>query len=153
MPESEPVHLRIPSIGVDSELIDLGLQQDGTLEVPPDGRVAGWYTKAPTPGEIGPAVIAAHVDWNGERGVFYELDELQPGDEVFVERQDGTVALFQVTHVEQHPKDDFPTEAVYGDIDHAGLRLITCGGEFDERARSYEDNVIAFARLVGSRSA
>jgi hypothetical protein len=149
---SEPLRLQVPSIGVDTELMELGLQQDGTMEVPPDGEIAGWYTEAPTPGELGPAVIAAHVDWNGEPGVFYELDELAPGDEVSVARQDDTTAIFVVTKVEQHPKDEFPTDAVYGDIDHAGLRLITCGGDFDERAGSYEDNVIAYARLAESRS-
>lgn len=152
MPESKPARLHVPSIGVDTDLMDLGVQQDGTLEVPPDGEIAGWYTKAPTPGEIGPAVIAAHVDWNGEPGVFYELDKLAPGDEVSVERQDGTTAIFLVTKVEQYPKRKFPSDAVYGNIDHAGLRLITCGGDFDERARSYEDNIVAYARLVKSRS-
>lgn len=148
MPESDPVRLRVPSIGVDTSLMELGLQRDGTMEVPPDGEMAGWYANAPTPGELGPAVIAAHVDWKGEPGTFYELDELAPGDEVWVERQDGTTARFVVTKVEQHPKDAFPTDAVYGDIDHAGLRLITCGGDFDEAARSYRDNIIAYARLA-----
>ncbi|MGH3965672.1 MAG: class F sortase [Pseudonocardiaceae bacterium] len=152
MPESKPVHLHVPSIGVDTDLMDLGLQQDGTLEVPPDGEIAGWYTQAPTPGEIGPAVIAAHVDWNGKPGVFYKLDELAPGDEVSVERQDGTTAIFLVTKVEQYPKREFPSDAVYGNIDHAGLRLITCGGDFDERARSYEDNIVAYAHLVEPRT-
>lgn len=152
MPESDPVRLRVPSIGVDTSLMELGLQRDGTMEVPPDGEIAGWYTKAPTPGELGPAVIAAHVDWKGDPGTCYELDELAPGDGVSVERQDGTTAKFVVTKVEQHPKDAFPTDAVYGDIDHAGLRLITCGGDFDEEARSYRDNIIAYARLADPQS-
>jgi hypothetical protein len=54
-----PVRVRIPAIGVDSALIGLGLQADGTLQVPADGSVAGWFTGAPTPGERGPAVLAA----------------------------------------------------------------------------------------------
>lgn len=70
MSESNPVRLRAPSIGVDTSLMELGLQRDETMEVPPDGEIAGWYTKAPTPGEPGPAVIAAHVDWKGEPGTF-----------------------------------------------------------------------------------
>lgn len=150
LPESPPVRIRIPAIEVDSALIDLGLQPDGTMEVPADGTTAGWYTKAPTPGEKGPAVIAAHVDWNGEPGVFYDLDELRPGDEVSVQRRDGSTALFRIDRVEQYPKTDFPTEAVYGDIDHAGLRLITCGGAFDDQARSYEDNIVVYALLVAA---
>ncbi|MBO0921449.1 class F sortase [Cellulomonas sp. zg-ZUI222] len=148
MAASVPVRLQIPAIGVDSELMRLGLQDDGTLEVPPAGFPAGWYDGAPTPGELGPAVIAGHVDWASGPGVFYELANLAAGDEIRVTRTDGTVPVFQVTAVEEHPKDQFPTDAVYGDIDHAGLRLITCGGEWDRAVRHYEANVVVFAELV-----
>jgi hypothetical protein len=145
-----PVRIRIPAIGVDSALIALGLAADGTLQVPVDGSVAGWFTGSPTPGEHGPSVIAAHVDWNHAPGVFFRLRDLEPGAEVAVDRADGTTARFEVLEVEQYPKDAFPTERVYGDIDHAGLRLITCGGSFDRAARSYRDNVVVYAGLVGS---
>jgi len=148
--ESEPTRIRIPGIDVDSDLIDLGLQADGTMEVPADGSVAGWYTGAPTPGELGPAVIAAHVDWKGEPGVFVELGDLTPGEDVRIERADGVTAVFRVSRVERYAKDRFPTDVVYGDIDHAGLRLITCGGDFDRGALSYVDNVVVYAGLVGS---
>jgi len=147
LPASAPVRVVVPSIGVDSGLLDLGLQADGTLEVPPDGTSAGWYTDAPTPGELGPAVIAAHVDWQGRPGVFHRLRDVRPGEEISVLREDGTTAVFLVTTVEQFAKDEFPTQTVYGDIDHAGLRLITCGGAFDGSARSYVDNVVVFAEF------
>lgn len=150
--ESEPGSIAIPALGVRSELMDLGVQEDGTMEVPPGAYPAGWYTPAPTPGELGPAVIAAHVDWNGKPGVFHDIDELEPGDELRVQRQDGITALFRVERVEQYQKDQFPTDAVYGNIDHAGLRLITCGGEFNQDAGSYLDNVVVYARLAGSSS-
>jgi sortase (surface protein transpeptidase) len=142
----------VPAIEVDSPLIDLGLREDRTLEVPADGTTAGWFTGSPAPGQIGPAVIAAHVDWDHRPGVFFRLRDLERGDEVVVDRQDGSTARFEVLEVEQYPKDAFPTERVYGDIDHAGLRLITCGGEFDRAARSYRDNVVVYAGLVGSAS-
>lgn len=150
MAASTPVRIRIPAIGVDSGLMALGLQADGSLEVPPEGFPAGWYTGAPTPGELGPAIIAGHVDWEGSPGVFFALRELTTGDEVTVAREDGGTALFRVTSVEQFPKGAFPTDAVYADIDHSGLRLITCGGSFDRQARSYSDNIVVFAALVGS---
>jgi hypothetical protein len=147
MAASPPVRLRIPSIGVDSDLMALGLRGDGSLDVPPEGFPAGWYTGAPTPGELGPAIIAGHVDWDGLPGVFYALGDLTPGADVTVEREDGSTAVFRVQSVQQFPKDAFPTEAVYADIDHAGLRLITCGGNFDERAHHYRDNIVVFAEL------
>jgi hypothetical protein len=151
--KSPPVRVQIPVIGVDSALMDLGLLPDRTLQVPPAGFPAGWYTGSPTPGELGPAIIAGHVDWGGHEGVFYRLRELKPGDEVTVARQDGSAALFRVTQVQEYPKDSFPTNLVYGDIDHAGLRLVTCGGGFDRQAHSYDDNIVAFADLVGTRPA
>ncbi|CAN5302834.1 hypothetical protein BH11ACT1_BH11ACT1_22130 [soil metagenome] len=144
---SKPVRLQIAAIGVDSPLMDLGLKADGTMEVPPSGFPAGWYTGAPTPGELGPAVIAGHVDWKGP-GVFYHLRDLKRGDPVLVTREDGSVAAFRVTRVEQFAKDKFPTDLVYGNIDVAGLRLITCGGSWNAQTHHYDDNIIAFADFV-----
>jgi len=143
-----PERLLIPEIGVDSTLMELGLQPDGSLEVPPAGFPAGWFTGAPVPGATGPAVMAGHVDWEGSPGVFYDLRLLEPADEITVTRTDGSSVVFAVTSVEQFDKDAFPTAAVYGDLDHPGLRLITCGGAFDPGQRSYTDNIVVFADLV-----
>ena len=148
MAASVPVRVQIPSIGVDSPLIDLGLQDDGTMQVPAEGFPAGWFTGAPTPGEQGPAVLAGHVDWGGSPGVFWSLRDVAAGDEITVSRADGSTAVFRVTEVGQYSKDAFPTAAVYADLDHAGLRVITCGGEFDHAAHSYRDNTVVFADLV-----
>jgi sortase (surface protein transpeptidase) len=153
MARSAPVRVQIPAIGVDSALMQLGLRADGSLQVPPVGFPAGWYTGAPTPGELGPAILAGHVDWGGKPGVFYHLRDLQPDAEVTVTRQDGSAAVFRVTQVKEYPKDKFPTDVVYGDLDHAGLRLITCGGSFDRQTRNYDDNIVAFADLVATRAA
>ena len=65
-----------------------------------------------------------------------------------MDRADGTTVLFKVTEVEQYPKDEFPTERVYGDTEGAELRLITCGGSFNRTVQSYHDNVIAYATMV-----
>ncbi|SDX74636.1 Sortase family protein [Modestobacter sp. DSM 44400] len=148
LPASDPVQVRIPALGITSRVMHLGLQRDGSMEVPPAAYPVGWYDHSPTPGQLGPAVLAGHVDWNGNPGAFYGLAELLPGDEVVVDRADGTVATFRVDRVEEHAKDEFPADAVYDDIDSAGLRLITCGGSFDEDAGDYRDNVIVFASLV-----
>jgi hypothetical protein len=144
---STPVRLRIPAIGVDSGLMDLGLLPDGSLQVPPSGFPAGWYTGGPTPGELGPAVIAGHIDWHGP-GVFFKLHQLRPGDLVMVRRADGSQPTFRIRRVAQYPKDHFPTTLVYGNLDHPGLRLITCGGSFNNQTGHYRDNIVAFADLV-----
>jgi hypothetical protein len=148
MARSAPTQLRIPAIGVSSELMELGLQDDGSLEVPPDAVPAGWFTGAPTPGELGPAIIAGHVRWNGTPGVFEHLTDLKVDDAIDIAREDGSTAEFRVSRVEHFAKSAFPTEAVYGDIPRAGLRLITCGG-LDPDTNTYEENVVVFAVLVG----
>ncbi|MDN5751411.1 MAG: class F sortase, partial [Pseudonocardia sp.] len=148
--EARPQRLVIPSLDVDAPMMNLGLRDDGSMEVPPDGATVGWYDRSPTPGELGPAVLAAHVDWRGERGVFHRLGELERGDEVRVRRADGATAVFAVRRVEQYPKDEFPSQEVYGDVDGPELRLLTCGGEFDSGARSYRDNIVVYAGMTGT---
>lgn len=146
-PQAEPVAIVIPKIGVANRLVPVGLNPDRSLEVPDDASVAGWYTKAPRPGDRGPAIIAGHNTWKGRSGIFLRLHELGAGDVIQVQFDDGSTRSFTVDRLEQHPKDAFPTRAVYGNTAGPELRVITCGGYFDPEARSHVDNIIAFARL------
>lgn len=151
LPPSRPVRLEIPAIGVDSALQHLGQDADGGLEVPQGPRYdeAAWYRYSPTPGAMGPAVLLGHIDSaaNGP-SVFFRLGELKGGDRIAVAREDGSTAVFTVDAVHRYAKKDFPTEVVYGDIDHAGLRILTCGGAFDRATRHYLDNIVVFASLA-----
>ncbi len=122
----------------------LGLNGDGTLEVPPYDR-AGWYGGGPKPGETGPAVIAAHVDSDTGPAVFYKLKLLRPGDSVTVDYDEGTSVDFVVAGAESYPKSQFPTDRVYGATASPELRLITCGGSFDRRSRTYAENLVISA--------
>ncbi|MGV8848002.1 MAG: class F sortase [Propionibacteriaceae bacterium] len=144
---SAPTLISIPAIAVDSTLVGLGLEKDGSLEVPTEAMTAGWYTGSPIPGLFGPSVIAGHVHWNGVAGVFAHLADLRPGDRVIVTLSDGSTVTFAVDRVATYAKTKFPTELVYGNIEYPGLRLITCGG-YDRAARAYEANVIVFATRV-----
>ncbi|WP_298885360.1 class F sortase [uncultured Serinicoccus sp.] len=148
---SEPVEVRLPSIDVTSPLHPLGLAEDGTLEVPSGDRYheAAWYDGSPTPGELGPTVIEGHVTGaGGVESVFFELGALRPGDTAEVDREDGQTVTYEVYRVDQFAKDAFPTVDVYGPTDVPELRLITCGGEFDEQEQSHEDNTVVYARMV-----
>ncbi len=149
LPASDPVALEIPSIGVkSSNFVDLDVAKDGTLEVPGSADEVGFYTGGPTPGQFGPAVLGAHVDSKKGPGIFYNLGAVQSGDKIHVTRNDKTRVTFVVDKVEVHPKDDFPTEAVYrGDFNKAEIRLVTCGGTFD-RVKHYLDNVVVFGHLA-----
>lgn len=146
--EAEPTRLRIPDIYVDTHFVPLGLQKNGEIEIPKGYEEVGWYTYGPTPGELGPSVVLGHVDSYKGPGVFLFLGQLSPGDSIYVDREDGTTATFRVTTLERYDRDAFPTEKVYGDIDHAGLRLVTCSGEFDQRSQLYDRILVVYAELV-----
>ncbi len=150
MPKSAPARLSIPSLQVSSTLETLGQKKGGAMETPRDPDKAGWYQPGPTPGSQGPAVIAGHVSWNGKPSVFEKISTMKAGDTIEVARQDGKTAKFTVDRVAQYPKNKFPTVEVYKNLDHAGLRLITCGGQYDEGQHYYPDNVVVFASLTGS---
>jgi Sortase domain len=147
-PVAAPVRLTVPAIGVDTALPGIGVDDAGALVPPADPDLAGWFTAGVAPGATGPAVLAGHVDDRSGPAVFYRLEELVPGDLVTVARADGTTVRFAVTRVTSYPKRAFGTAEVYGPTTGPELRLITCGGEFDRSRRSYEDNVVVFARLV-----
>lgn len=145
-----PTTVRIPSIDVEADVIDLGLNPDRTLEVPTDFDQTGWWTGRSVPGEPGPSIVVGHVDSRAGPAVFHRLRELESGDEVEVDRSDGSIARFRITESITVDKDEFPTDRVYGQVEEAALRLITCGGVFDGDARSYESNVVVFAELVST---
>ncbi|MHC1560677.1 class F sortase [Actinomycetospora sp. C-140] len=141
-----PTAMQIPSIGLAAlKLADLRIDYRGALQVPTDFGQVGWYTSSAVPGDPGPAVFAGHVDTRRGPAVFAQLDRLRPGDLVEVPRSDGGTARFSVDSVEYFPKDTMPSDRVYGPSTVPQLRLLTCGGPFDEGTLSYRDNVVVFA--------
>ncbi|MET7302344.1 class F sortase [Embleya sp. NPDC005575] len=150
MRRSQPVRIKIPKIKVDAPFIGLSLNASGVLEVPPaaDRNLAGWYSDGITPGARGNAIVLGHVDTMMGPAIFWGLGSLKPGDTVEIARVDGSVARFAVDSVEAFPKDAFPDERVYGKTTDAQLRLITCGGVYDKKAKDYKDNVVVFAHLL-----
>ena len=149
---SAPSTVTVDDIAVESVLQPLGFNADGSLEVPATGPrydEAGWFTGSPRPGDVGPAVLLGHVTGSGGvPSVFYRLSELRPGHRITVSREDGSQVHFEVYRVEQHPKDSFPTAAVYGNTTGPELRLITCSGTRDPGTGRHRDNTIVYARVL-----
>ncbi|MET8630337.1 class F sortase [Kitasatospora sp. NPDC004669] len=143
---SPPTRLLIPSVGVDAPVTGLGLNSDGTVQVPSADRAdeVGWYRNGPTPGETGPAVLIGHLDTKYGPAVFQRLPELRPGELIHIRRADGGSADFKVRALLQAAKDHFPTETVYGDTPTPALRLITCGGRIGSDGH-WTDNIIVLA--------
>ncbi len=144
---SLPLFVSIPAIGANSELVELGLEADGSLQVPVDFNQAGWFRDGSVPGEKGPAVIAGHLDSVLGPAIFSKLSLLKPGDVVRILRKDSKVLTFHVTRIDNFPKEYFPSDQVYGPTDVSELRLITCGGSFNSKAHSYNGNTVVYALL------
>ena len=149
LPRSIPTHLRIPAIGVNAAVIELGKNPDGSAQVPPlaSHNLVGWYKYGPAPGRRGAAVILGHVDSDAGISVFFYVKDLRQGDKIYITLADGQLATFAVDGVQKAAKAHFPTSSVYGSIPYPGLRLITCGGAFDTANRHYLDNIIVYAHL------
>jgi LPXTG-site transpeptidase (sortase) family protein len=144
-----PTRLRVPAIDLTSPPLEaLGRASDKSIALPSRPEKAGWFDGGPKPGQPGPAVIIGHVDWDHSPAVFFRLRELEPGEDVYVDRADGSTLRYRITKVRQVAKSDFPTADVYAPDLEPSLRLITCGGDFDSTTRNYLDNVIVFATPV-----
>jgi LPXTG-site transpeptidase (sortase) family protein len=149
---ARPAHVAVPRLGISSGLQRLHLLKNGELQPPTAWMEAGWYADGTRPGDIGPAVIAGHVDSTLGPAVFYRLREMRVGDKILVTDVGGKVLTFVVSDVRMYPKDEFPTDTVYGPTALPELRLVTCTGEFDYVHHNYLDNLVVFAVLAGARA-
>ncbi len=150
---STPVSLRVPAIALSVPLSTLGLNPDGTVQVPTNDIEPGWFRLGPSPGQIGSAVILGHVDTYQGPGVFFQLRALLAGDQVQVSLADGAVVNFAVTSVEQYPKAQFPAQEVYQSHGSSALQLVTCGGSFDTQTGHYLSNLVVYTSFVSATAA
>lgn len=148
---SRPLSISIPSIKVTSKVNPIGLAKDGTLAVPQPGPQldqAAWFTKSPSPGQLGPSIIEGHVDSTKGPSIFFDLGKLRPGNKIVVKRADGVQVTFTVNAVRDFKKSKFPTTLVYGSkSNRPELRLITCSN-FDKSIRHHVGNEVVFAHLT-----
>jgi LPXTG-site transpeptidase (sortase) family protein len=143
--------IEIPVIKVDAPMMNLDLNKDGTIQVPPlsNHNLAGWYDRSATPGAKGTSVILGHVDDYAGASVFYNVKNLHKGDAIYIHRADGVTAVFLVDGVQKAAKTNFPTSDVYGNVPYPALRLVTCGGPFNAKTGEYLDSIVAYAHLAG----
>jgi sortase (surface protein transpeptidase) len=155
MARSVPVSVYIPHIKVRAEIISLGLTSSGAVGVPSLNTpfLTSWYNRGPTPGSAGAAVIFGHVDSAAVGpAVFYRIGDLLPGDLVYVTLKDGHTALFRVYSAALYSKAEFPDNTIYGYTSWPSLRLVTCGGQFDNATGHYLSNTVVFAQYVGQQA-
>ncbi len=139
----------VPSVGIKSTSMEkLGLLDNGALASPDDPDKAGWFSDGTLPGEIGPAVIAGHIDSTTGPAVFFPLRLTKPGATITVGLSNHKTVSFTVDRVITTPKEGFPTDDVFGAVPDSELRLITCGGPYNRSVNGphgYQDNTIVFA--------
>ncbi|MFJ3970667.1 class F sortase [Streptomyces parvus] len=150
-----PERVEVPSVGIEAPVVARGLDGDGAIDPPPYGmpRTAGWYGDGTRPGAKGTALFVGHVDTDTKPAVFYGLSAVKPGARIEVTRTDGSVAEFTVDDVQLVTRTRFDAQKAYGPREdgRAELRLITCGGTYDHKTRSYTANVVVSAYLTGAR--
>ena len=144
----QPSGLRIEAIGLTAQVVPVGIDaKTGALAVPEDVDVVGWYRYGPgLEATAGSVVLAGHVDSAAQgKGAFFRLDEVGPGDRIAISGTDGVSRTYTVVAREVYRKRDIPLDRYFARDGALRLTLITCGGPFDERARSYRDNVVVTA--------
>lgn len=150
--DSVPAGLAVPSVGVAGPVVGRGLDGDGAVAAPPFGNAneIGWYRGGAKPGAAGVAVFVGHMDTRARPAVFYRLGDVRPGEEVTVTRADGRTAVFTVERVETVARDDFDAQRVYGQHQRgrAEIRLLTCGGAYEPRERTYTGNLVVSGYLT-----
>jgi sortase (surface protein transpeptidase) len=143
-----PARLRIPNLGIDTEVEQVGVTKDGAMAVPNSYFTVGWYKLGAKPGEIGNAVVAGHYDNPKGPSIFWDLKKLQPGNKIFISDNAGKELTFEVYTSEYYPYDNAPLEKIFGSAKDIQLNLITCGGVFDTKSRNYNERLVVYTRLV-----
>lgn len=143
-----PISLSIPKFEINGPVIPVGIyEHSGELEVPEEAETIGWFKYRSKPGDLGPVVLVGHKDSEQGQAVFWHLKDITPGDEIIINREDGSKATYITESIEKFSQNNFPTDMVYGPIDYAGIRIITCAGVYDKQKSRYTENLIVFGRL------
>jgi LPXTG-site transpeptidase (sortase) family protein len=148
-PRPRPVGLQIQSIDVSRFPVrPVGLELDGAMEIPDETEI-GWYRYGATAGQPGATVLAAHVSWNRTQGPFARLGSVEPGEQIEVALDNGTVRLYEVTERTVYGKSELPRERIWRTTGEETLVLITCGGDYNPEIRRYRENIVVYAVPVG----
>lgn len=147
---AEPVHITIPKMNISQSIEKVGEAKDGAMDIPKNENNVGWWEKGARPGEVGSAVMAGHVDRStGGPGIFYQLGQLEKGDEVVVRDAEGKERRFAVIDVKTFSEEDFPMDYVFATKDARRLNLITCSGFFNQKKQSYSERTVVFTKEIG----
>ncbi|MBB6692354.1 class F sortase [Cohnella xylanilytica] len=143
-----PDRVVIPTLRIDARVEQVGVLENGRMDVPESPHVTGILSPGIKPGQKGNAVIAGHVDSHTGPAVFYPLKKAKPGDPIVVTNSKGKALVFKITSVESFKTAEAPIQRIFGPADEARLCLITCTGKFNRARREHEERLVVFARLM-----
>ena len=148
---SDAVHIRIPSIGVDSEVANLAILDLGdSKQYETPAHVVGRIPETSNPGEIGNTWLFGHLESpiRGEGNVFRRLPDipeiLKNGDPVYVNllNMEGEEFMYQITSTTVVHRDDL---SLY-DTEDATITLVACVPRL-----IYDHRIVVSGKLVGIR--
>jgi sortase (surface protein transpeptidase) len=139
-----PVRIALPSIGLDTSVVEVGVTKTGEMDVP-SGKTkdVGWYKDGTVPGEVGSAVMDAHV-----YAAFDKLKYLKVGADIYVVARSGKSLHFRVTDSRIYKLGELPIDLLFNQSDAKRLNLITCAGSYSRTLGTYDHRLVAYAVLV-----
>ena len=144
-PRPRPVGIQIDTIDVARYPVRaIGLEPDGQMEIPDETEI-GWYQYGATAGQPGATVLAAHVSWNRTAGPFARLGTVEPGSQIEVALDDGSLRRYEVVERAVYGKLELPRERLWRNTGPEELVLITCGGDYNPEIRRYRENIVVYA--------
>lgn len=151
IPVANPIHISIPTLGVEADIEQVGVSAENVMEIPHDFLKVGWYKNSMKPGQKGntAAIINGHYDTStGKPAVFFHIQKLTQNDEIIITAEDRIRYVFKIHDVQSHPLDNFPTDIVYGVTNGTILKIITCDGYWQPDKNSYSDRLVVTSHLV-----
>jgi LPXTG-site transpeptidase (sortase) family protein len=143
-----PTRLRVPSLGIDANIEDVGVRSNGEMDVPGNVWNAGWLNTSVRPGEVGNAVMAGHLNSLRGGAVFLQLDKLNVGDKIYVSDKWGWELTFEVAEKAAYEPANAPLDRIFGNSSDRMLNLITCTGDFIPNELTYNKRLVVYTKLV-----
>jgi LPXTG-site transpeptidase (sortase) family protein len=147
-----PARLIVSSVGINAVVEHVGKKADGSMATPSSFTTVAWYELGAAPGAPGNTVIDGHVN-NAltKAGVFEHLNDLKLGDVIVVTDAQGRQLRYAVRDIEDYASDSAPQSQIFATEGPSQLVLITCAGDWDPKAHSYDHRLVIFAGLLASQ--
>jgi sortase A len=143
-----PVSIAIEKISLNAQIETLQIV-NSVMQDPTGPWVVSWYKETGKPGELDNIVMAGHLDyWDVGPAVFYNIGQLEQGDQIDVTGDDGLTYSYAVDWVENYDANNATIPDIVGSTDVEALTLITCGGPFDYQNGVYLQRTVVRSHRI-----